>query len=51
MLAFGGASIPVMNYMDNKDAFQNIIEWNLSLLMQIYFLLTALWLARLRQSA
>ena len=51
MLAFGGASIPVMNYMDDKDAFQNIIEWDLSLLMQIYFLLTALWLARLRRSA
>ena len=51
MLLFGGASIPVMNYMDDKDAFQNIIEWNLSLLMQIYFLLTAFWLARLRRKA
>lgn len=51
MLVFGGASIPVMNYMDDKDAFQNIIEWNLSLLMQTYFLLTAIWLARLRKAA
>jgi len=50
MLAFGGASIPVMNYMDNQHAFQNIIEWNLSLLMQTYFLLTGIWLARLRRS-
>ena len=48
MLLFGGASIPVMNYMDNKDAFQNIIEWNLSLLMQLYFLLTAIWLTHPR---
>ncbi len=51
MLFFAGASIPVMNYMDNKDAFQNIIEWNLSLLMQAYFLLTAIWLARARRKA
>ncbi len=50
MLVFGGASIPVMNYMDNKHAFQNIIEWDLSLLMQTYFLLTGIWLARLRRS-
>jgi len=50
MLLLGGASIPVMNYMDNKDAFQNIIEWDLSLLMQMYFLLTAIWLARLRRT-
>ncbi len=50
MLFFGGASIPVMNYMDNKDAFQDIIEWDLSLLMQMYFLLTAVWLAHLRKS-
>ncbi len=35
--------------MDNKHAFQNIIEWNLSLLMQFYFLLTAAWLARRRR--
>lgn len=51
MLFFGMASIPVMNYMDNKDAFQDIIEWDFSLLMQMYFLLTAIWLGRLRCSA
>ena len=49
MLLFGGASIPVMNCMDNKDAFQNIIEWNLSLVMQLYFLLTAIWLTHPRR--
>ena len=51
MLFFGIASIPVMNYMDNKDTFQDIIEWDFSLLMQMYFLLTAIWLARLRKPA
>ena len=51
MLFFGMASIPVMNYMDNKDTFQDIIEWDFSLLMQMYFLLAAIWLARLRQTA
>ena len=51
MLFFGIASIPVMNYMDNKDTFQDIIEWDFSLLMQMYFLLTAIWLNRLRKSA
>lgn len=51
MLFFGIASIPVMNYMDNKDTFQDIIEWDFSLLMQMYFLLTAIWLTRLRQAA
>ena len=50
MLFFGFASIPVMNYMDNKDTFQDIIEWDFSLLMQAYFLLTAIWLARLRKA-
>ena len=47
MLFFGGASIPIMNYMDNKDTLQDVIEWDFSLLMQVYFLLTAIWLARL----
>ncbi len=51
MLFFGIASIPVMNYMDNKGTFQDIIEWDFSLIMQMYFLLTAIWLARLRKSA
>ncbi|WP_446831518.1 hypothetical protein [Candidatus Foliamicus sp.] len=51
MLGFGTASIPVMNYMDDKDAFQNIIEWNLSLLMQAYFLVTAIWLTRVRKAS
>ena len=50
MLFFGFFSIPVMNYMDNKDTFQDIIEWDFSLLMQVYFLLTAIWLARLRKA-
>ena len=50
MLFFGFVSIPVMNYMDNKDTFQDIIEWDFSLLMQTYFLLTAIWLARLRKA-
>ena len=50
MLFFGFFSIPVMNYMDNKDTFQDIIEWDFSLLMQAYFLLTAIWLARLRKA-
>lgn len=49
MLFFGTASIPVMNYMDNKDTFQDIIEWDFSLLMQVYFLLTAIWLAGIRK--
>ena len=49
MLFFGFVSIPVMNYMDNKDTFQDIIEWNFSLLMQMYFLLTAIWLTRARR--
>ena len=49
MLFFGTASIPVMNYMDNKDTFQDIIEWDFSLLMQVYFLLTAVWLAGIRR--
>lgn len=49
MLFFGFVSIPVMNYMDNKDTFQDIIEWDFSLLMQTYFLLTAIWLARVRR--
>ena len=49
MMVFGRRQHPVMNYMDNKRAFQNIIEWDLSLLMQFYFLLTAVWLARLRR--
>ena len=51
MLFFGFFSIPVMNYMDNKDTFQDIIEWDFSLLMQTYFLFTAIWLARLRKTA
>lgn len=51
MLFFGAASIPVMNYMDNKDTFQDIIEWDFSLLMQVYFLLYAIWLARLRRAS
>ena len=50
MLFFGIASIPVMNYMDNKDTFQDIIEWDFSLLMQMYFLLYAIWLTRLRKT-
>ena len=50
MLFFGFFSIPVMNYMDNKDTFQDVIEWDFSLLMQVYFLLTAIWLARLRKA-
>ena len=50
MLFFGFFSIPVMNYMDNKDTFQDIIEWDFSLLMQTYFLFTAIWLARLRKN-
>ena len=50
MLFFGFFSIPVMNYMDSKDTFQDIIEWDFSLLMQTYFLLTAIWLARLRKN-
>ena len=50
MLFFGFFSIPVMNYMDNKDTFQDIIEWDFSLLMQTYFLLTAIWLTRLRRN-
>ncbi len=50
MLLFGVASIPVMNYMDNKDTFQDVIEWDFSLLMQGYFLLYAIWLTRLRKA-
>lgn len=50
MLFFGFFSIPVMNFMDNKDNFQDIIEWDFSLMMQTYFLFTAIWLARLRNT-
>ena len=50
MLFFGFLSIPVMNYMNNKDTFQDIIEWDFSLLMQTYFLFTAIWLARPRKA-
>ena len=52
LLFFGFFSIPVMNYMDNdlKDRVQDIIEWDFSLLMQAYFLLTAIWLTRVRKT-
>lgn len=43
LLAIGLASIPVMNFVANKDRIQNVMEWNFALLMFANFALT--WFA------
>lgn len=40
LLLLGLVSIPVGNLMENKDAWQNVIEWNFAVLMQLYFVCT-----------
>ena len=46
MLAIGLASIPVMNFVADKDRMQNVMEWNFGLLMLGNFALTHfLWRA------
>ena len=43
MLLIGLASIPLANFMANRNQPQNMAAWSLALLAQIYYLL--LWLA------
>jgi hypothetical protein len=46
MLAIGLASIPVMNFVADKDRIQNVMEWNFGLLLLGNFALTwFLWRA------
>lgn len=40
LMIFGAASIPIMNYLEDKDALQNSIEWWFSLLMTSYYFFT-----------
>lgn len=39
LLVIGLVSIPVTNFVANRGEIQNIIEWNLALLLQAWFLL------------
>lgn len=41
LLVLGIGSIPVTNFVADKDQIENIIEWNFALLMQLNFLLAA----------
>lgn len=43
LLAIGLVSIPVMNFVEEKDRIQNVMEWNFALLMFANFALT--WFA------
>ena len=44
LLVIGIASIPVMNFIVDKQRPQNIVEWNFALLMNLYFIgMFSLW--------
>ncbi len=40
VLAIGLISIPVSNFVADNGSIESVIEWNLALLMHIYFLLS-----------
>lgn len=42
MLALGLLTIPLRNFIENDDAWENILEWNVALLMHLQFGLIAL---------
>ncbi len=48
LLVIGVVSIPISNFVADKDRIENVIEWNFALLMQLNFLLVRQALLGLR---
>lgn len=48
LLALGLTSIPITNFVADKDVLENIIEWNFALVLQLNFLLGGRLLAKSR---